>query len=115
MQRIFAALKQARKSILILALMSLVSLSSLFIFATGPSYAATPNQKLIQQENMDKASQTADQREQAYDEQLKAAENPEKVYEENLKAYKQANPDEGLVEKAVEGTKGLVDKVTGNE
>jgi len=44
MQWIFAT-KQAQE--LILALISLVSLSSLFIFATGPSYAATPNQKLI--------------------------------------------------------------------
>jgi len=56
-----------------------------------------------------KKSQIADQREQATDEQL-AAQDPEKVYEENLKAYKQANPDEGLVEKAVEGTKGLVER-----
>jgi len=67
------------------------------MFATQPSYAA--NQKLIQQENMDRESQTANQREQAYDEQLKAAEDPDKVYEQNLKAYKRANPDEGLVEK----------------
>jgi len=56
MQWIFATLKQARKSILILALISLVSLSSLFIFATGPSYAATQNQKLIQQENRKRKS-----------------------------------------------------------
>ncbi len=118
MQRIFSTLKQTfRQSILILALMSLISLSGLFIFAT-PSLAApisTEGQKLIQQEQMDKASQTANQRERAYDEQIKAAEDPDKVYEENLKAEGRANPDEGIVQKTVEGTKDLVDKVTGNE
>lgn len=64
---------------------------------------------------MDKESQTANEREQAYEEQLKAAEDPEKVYEKNLKAYKEVNPDEGLIQKTVEGTKELVEKVTGKE
>lgn len=118
MQRIFSTLKQAfRQNILILALISLVSLSGLFIFAT-PSLAApisTEGRKLIQQEQMDKESQTAAQRERDYDEQVKAAENPDRVYEENLKAERKANPDEGIVQKTVEGAKGLVNKVTGNE
>jgi hypothetical protein len=116
MQRIFSALKQAfRQSILILGLVSLISLSSLYLVPTQPSYAASPNQKLIQQENMDKESQTADQRERAYEEQVKASEDPDKVYEQNLKEYKKANPDQNLVEKTVEGTKDVVDKVTGKE
>lgn len=120
MQRILKSVKQAfRKSILILALMSLISLSSLFIFATQPSKAATPNQKLtptqkpIQHKTIDIDSQNS--REQAYEEQVKAAEDPDKVYEENLKEFKKENPDEGLVEKTVEGAEKLVDKVTGKE
>ena len=115
MQRILESVKQAfRKSILILALMSLISLSSLFIFATQPSLAATPTfQKPIQQQNIDIDSQNS--REQAYEEQVKAAENPEKVYEENLKDFKKENPDESLVEKTVEKAEKLVGKVTGKE
>lgn len=120
MQRILESVKQAfRKSLLILTLMSLISLSSLFIFATQPSLAATPNQKLtptqkpIQQQNIDIDSQSS--REQAYEEQVKAAQNPEKVYEENLKEFKTENPDESLVKKTVEGAEKLVGKVTGKE
>ena len=114
MQRILESVKQAfRKSLLILALMSLISLSSLFIFATQPSLAATPNQKPIQQQNIDIDSQSS--REQAYEEQVKAAQNPEKVYEENLKDFKKENPDESLVKKTVEGAEKLVGKVTGKE
>lgn len=119
MQQILKSVKQAfRKSILILAI-GLISLSSLFIFATQPSLAATPNQKLtptqrpIQQKAVNIDSQNS--REQAYEEQVKAAEDPDKVYEENLKEYKKENPDEGLVEKTVEGAEKLVDKVTGKE
>jgi len=55
----FRNLKASSQEHFDFALISLVSLSSLFIFATGPSYAATQNQKLIQQENMDKESQIA--------------------------------------------------------
>ena len=72
MQRILESVKQAfGKSILILALMSLISLSSLFISATQPSLAATTTQKPIQQQNIDIDSQNS--REQAYEEQVKAA------------------------------------------
>ena len=113
MQRILESVKQAfRKSILILV-MSLISLSSLFIFATQPSLAATPNQKPIQQQNIDIDSQNS--REQAYEEQVKAAQNPDKVYEENLKDFKKENPEESLVEKTVEKAEKLVGKVTGKE
>ena len=113
MQRILESVKQAfRKSILILV-MSLISLSSLFIFATQPSLAATPTQKPIQHQNIDIDSQSS--REQAYEEQVKAAQNPDKVYEENLKEFKTENPDESLVEKTVEKAEKLVGKVTGKE
>ncbi len=116
MQRIFTSFKQVlHRSILLLATIGLLMLSGLSI--TQPSYAATPNQKLTQFDKMEKQSQagnqTASQRENAYEEQVEAAKDPDKVYEENAKEYKQANPDEGLVEKAVEKTEELVNKVTG--
>ena len=117
MQRIFSVLGQAfRKSILTLAMLSLISLSSLFIFVAQPSVAApvsTEGQKLIQQDKMDKESETANLRQQDYEEEVEAEKDPEKVYEQNLKAYKKSNPDEGIVEKTVEGAKELVEKVTG--
>ena len=119
MQRILSAIGQAfRKSILILVMLSLFALSSLFIFAEQPSLAAPispQGQKLIQQEKMDRESETANLREQNYEEQVEAAKNPDKAYEENLKAYKKANPDEGLLERTVEGTKDLVNKVTAKD
>lgn len=112
MQQIFAILKQAfRQSLLIMGLISLVSVTCLSLFATQPSLAATPNQKLMQQEAMDRASQEdVSAREQAYEEQIQAAENPEKVYEENVKGT-----GEGIVEKAVDSAKEAVSKVTGND
>lgn len=119
MQRIFSTLGQLfHNRILILGVLSLTILSSLFIFIAAPSYAApisTESQKLIQQEQLDQQSQVANQRAQEYEEQVEAAENPEKVYEKNLKVYKQANPDQNIVEKAVEGAKDLVDEATGNK
>ncbi len=119
MQRIFSTLKQAfRKSILILAMLSLLTLSSLFVFAEQPSLAApisTEGQKLIQQENLDKQSQLADEHSEAYEEEVEAEKNPDKVYRENLKAEKKSNPGEGLVQKTIEGAGKLVDKVTGKE
>lgn len=110
MQRIFTSLKQTfQRSVLLLAMISFLMLSGLFI--TQPSYAATPNQKLTQFDQMDKQSQaneTAVEREQAYEEQVEAAKDPDKVYTENLKEYKEAHPDENILEKAVEA----VEKVT---
>lgn len=112
MQRIFAILKQAfRQSLVVLGLISLVSVSCVTIFATQPSLAATPNQKLMQHEAMDQVSQEdVSAREQAYEEQVQAAEDPEKVYEENIKGT-----GEGIVQKAVEGAKEAVSKATGND
>ncbi len=112
MQRMFSALKQAvRKSVLVLGLIMLVS----GLFVSQPSLAATPNQKLVQQQNREQDSQDANQREQAYEEQVEAAKDPDKVYEENLKEERRENPGEGVVQKTVEGAEKLVDKVTGND
>lgn len=113
MQRMFSALKQAvRKSVLVLGLISLL-VSGLFI--SQPSLAATPNQKLVQQQNREQESQDANQREQAYEQQIEAAKDPDKVYEENLKEERRENPGEGVVQKTVEGAEKLVDKVTGKD
>ena len=114
MHQIFASVKQVfGRSILLVAMLGLLISGLLF---TQPSYAATSSQKLTQFEKMDKqsaaAEQTASEREQEYEAQVKAEKDPDKVYEENLKEFKQANPDEGLVEKAVEKTEELVNKVT---
>lgn len=113
MHQFFASLKQVfRRSILLLAMLSLLS----GLFFTQPSYAAT-TQKLTEFEKMDKQSAVVEgdaiNREQAYEEQIKAEKNPDKVYRENLKAEREANPGEGIVEKAVEKTEELVNKVTG--
>lgn len=106
-------IKQAfRKSILVLGLIALLSFSSLCI--TQPSYAATPNQKLIQHQDMEMESQAAE-REKEYEEQLKAEKDLDKVYEENLKEERKENPGEGVVEKTLQGAEKLVDKVTGKE
>lgn len=111
MQKMVAIIKQAFRKSLVLGLVGLL-MSSLLM--TQPSYAATPNQKLMQQEQMEMESQAAE-REQAYEEQIEAAKDPDKVYEENLKEERKANPGEGIVEKTVQGAEKLVDKVTGND
>ena len=112
MQPMFLTIKQAfRKSILVLGVIGLL-MSSIFI--TQPSYAATPNQKLIQYDNMEMESQAAEN-EKEYEEQLEAEKNIDKVYEENLKVERKQNSGEGIVEKTVQGAGKLVDKVTGKE
>jgi hypothetical protein len=122
MQRIFSIIGQAfGKRILIFGLMSLLSLSGLFIFANQPAFADKPLQA---QEKIDRAYTMSEatglreeDRQEAYDEAIEAvSEDPkeglEKIYEEDFKAYKKENPDEnGLLE----GAKDLVDKVTGKE
>jgi len=115
MQCIFTNFKQnLHRQVLLLAAIALLLVSGLFV--SEPSYAATPNQKLIQQEQLDKNSQVGtvdvEQRERAYEEQIKAASDKDKVYEDNLKEFKKSHPDANIVEKAVEGAKEAVDKVT---
>lgn len=114
MQQIFSVLKQAlHRSILLLAIVSLLSLSGLSI--SLPSYAATANQKLTQLDKMDRNSQNANQREQAYEEQIQASKNPDKVYENNLKEFAKNNPNSDVVKNAVGEAKEILDKVTGKE
>ena len=112
MQPMFLTIKQVfRKSILVLGVIGLL-MSSIFI--TQPSYAVTPNQKLIQYDNMEMESQAAEN-EKEYEEQIEAEKDIDKVYEENLKEERKENPGEGIVEKTVQGAGKLVDKVTGKE
>ena len=115
MQRVFANFRQnLHRQVLLLAAIALLLVSGLFI--SQPSYAATPNQKLIQQEQLDKNSQVGtvdvEEREQAYEEQVKASKDIDKTYEDNLKEFKKAHPEENIVNKAVEGAKEAVENVT---
>jgi hypothetical protein len=120
MQKIFSAFA---KRILLFALMSLLSLSSLFAFTNQPALA----DKLLTRPSPDEVERAAtyseaaglkqEDRLETYEEETEAINKPqgqgiEKIYEEDLKAYKKENPGEnGLVE----GAKDLVEKVTGKE
>lgn len=113
MQHILSAVGQAfRKSILILSLITLLSLSNSFIFASQPAYAAklTPEEKIDRADNSSAAPAI---REESYEEEVEEAKSPakmEEAYEKDLKEYKESQPDKGgLVEEAKE----LVEKVTG--
>lgn len=114
MKQVLSVLAQVcRKGILVLGLVSLISLSSLFVFIAQPVYAAANAQaeKVIQVEEYSSPVET---REEAYEQAAEIAKDPEKnlekVYKKELKAFKQEQPDKGLVEEAQD----LLDKVTGN-
>ena len=126
MPKIFSAIGQAfGKRILIFGLMSLLSLSGLFIFANQPALADKPlqaDEKIDRAYNMSEAAGLREEtRQEAYDEAYDEAadavsDDPkqglEKIYEADLNAYEKENPDEnGLIE----GAKELVEKVTGKE
>ncbi|MCL1468690.1 hypothetical protein [Argonema galeatum] len=115
MQRIFSSLKQAfRKSLFAFSLISLISLSALFIFTAGPSLAAAPiqSQPTIEK-GIDNANQGAVNRAEAYEKAVKAVDEQglEKVYEKNLEKYEETQPDTGIIKEA----KQLIEKVTGQE
>ena len=94
------------RKVLVILLVGFISLSS-FAVSSQPSFAATSTMQ-----EMDSEESVSD-REQAYEEQLKAEKNLDKVFEENVKEYRKENPDENIIEKAVEGVEKLADKVTG--
>ena len=94
------------RKVLVILLVGFISLSS-FAVSSQPSFAATSTMQ-----EMDSEESVSD-REQAYEEQLKAEKNMDKVFEENAKEYRKENPDENIIEKAVEGVEKLADKVTG--
>lgn len=121
MQKISLTLGQAlRRSIFVLGLMLLISVSSLFLFVQQPSYAVTSAaSKLTPEEKINRAyiyNEAAgireEERQEAYEQAIKDAESPatmEKAYERNEKAYEKENPQPNLIEKAEE----LVEKVIG--
>lgn len=125
MLRVFSTIRQAfGKQIVIFSLMSLLSLSGLFIFSTQPAFADRMLTKSLPSEaGIDRAYTFSEEaglreesREEAYEEATEALADPkealEEIYEEDLKAYKKANPDENsLIEKA----ENVVEKVTGKE
>jgi hypothetical protein len=94
------------RKVLVILLVGFISLSS-FAVSSQPSFAATSTMQ-----KMDSEESVSD-REQAYEEQLKAEKNLDKVFEENAKEYRKENPEENIIEKAVEGVEKLADKVTG--
>ena len=119
MQRIFSVIGQAfGKRLLIFALMSLLSLSGLFIFANQPALAEKslqPQEKINRAYDMNEAAGIQEEeRQAAYDKAAEVVTDPkeglEKIYEKDLKAYKKENPNDNSL---VEGAKNLVDKVTG--
>lgn len=125
MMRIFSAIRQVfGKQILILSLMSLLIVSSLFIFSTQPAFADRHLNKSLSSEAVsdhtykfsEEAGLPEESREQAYEEATQAVADPkeglEKIYEEDLKAYKKENPGENSL---IESAKQVVEKVTGKE
>ncbi|CAA9469572.1 MAG: hypothetical protein AVDCRST_MAG96-314, partial [uncultured Segetibacter sp.] len=101
MQQIFSAITQSLvKRVLLIGLMSLLSLSSLFVFTNQPAFAdkllekSTPSEAAIDRayELNEAAGFKEEDRLEAYEEATEAVANPkaglEKIYEEDLKAYK---------------------------
>lgn len=109
------------KRVVIFGLMSLLSLSGLWIVSSQPALAV---KALSSEESIDRAYTYSDalglqgeDRQAAYDEAAQAVqENPkegiEKIYEEDLKEFKQENPNENSL---LEEAKELVEKVTGQD
>lgn len=125
MQPIFSVIGQAfAKRVLVFGLISLLSLSSLFVFASQPALADRSNRASQAEATINRAYTMSEgtglreeSRQEAYDETAEAInDNPkagiEEIYEEDLKAYRSETSDEGGV---LEGAKNLIDKVTGNE
>lgn len=126
MQRIISTLSQGlQKSIFVLGLMILLSLSGLFIFVSAPVYASTleeqklipADQRLTPQEKIDRAYEFSEElgvleevKQQSANADKKAQPG-ETSNVKTVKASKEANSEPGLVEKAQE----LIEKVTGRE
>ncbi len=125
MQRILSVIGQAfAKRVLVFGLISLLSLSSLLIFANQPALADRSNRASQAEETINRAYTMSEgtglreeARQEAYDETAEAINDDpkagiEEIYEEDLKAYRSENPDDGGL---LEGAKNLIDKVTDNE
>lgn len=120
MQKIRVILgKAVRRSLVVLSLVCLLSFGSLGQPIAQPAYAAatTTDPQLAPSEKAEEMAgypEETGSRERGYEEAKQDAENlktEEDAYERNLQAYEERKPDTGLVE----GAKGLIEKITGND
>ncbi|MBD1862217.1 MULTISPECIES: hypothetical protein [Trichocoleus] len=116
MQRILTAIGQfVRSSLVVIALVGLLSLSSLII--SQASYAGdanVPNFRADQANPSKAEKQSVEKREQAYNNATKVAKDSsalEQEYEKNLESYQEHQPNSGIIK----GAKQLIEKVTGND
>ncbi|MGQ4649501.1 hypothetical protein [Lyngbya aestuarii] len=118
MQQFFSVIKQVfHKSILVISLTSLLSLSGLLVF-TNQAALALPDTNLntLSQTKLTDTELGVKDPEAVYEEETKEIrQNPkgatEEMYEEEYKEYKKSQPNQGLVENAKE----LVEDVTGKK
>jgi hypothetical protein len=116
MQRILAAIGQfVRSSLVVIALVGLLSLSS--VIMSQASYAGNTNVSNFRADQLNPSTaekQSVEQREQAYNNATRAAKDPEGLedeYERNLESYQERQPNSGIVQ----GAKQLLEKVTNND
>lgn len=116
MQRILAAIGQfIRSSLVVIALVGLLSLSSLII--SQASYAGNTNVHNFRADQINPSTaekQSVEKREQAYNNATRVAKDPdglEQEYERNLESFQDQQPDAGIVK----GAKQLIEKVTNND
>ncbi|MBE9126469.1 MULTISPECIES: hypothetical protein [unclassified Coleofasciculus] len=115
MQRFLKAIQQFfSQTIWVLSLISLLSLSGLFIFTSQPTLAAPDNPLTTPpQGNKTELGLSEQGQQEAYKEATETLnkdplKGTEKLYEEEYKEYKESQPKQGLVEK----TKELVEDIT---
>ena len=120
MNAILSALRKVlSKSILVVGLIGLISLSGMIMLPQQPASAALGIKSdrtatEYKTDGLAKENSAVTNRDEAYEAAVEAVENPqgiEKVYEKDLKAYEKQHPGEGLVEKAEEA----IEKVTGKD
>lgn len=116
MQRILAVIGQfIRSSLVVVALVGLLSLSSLII--SQASYAGNTNVSNFRADQINPSTaekQSVETREQAYNNATRVAKDPDGLnqeYERNLESYEEKQPDAGIVQ----GAKQLLQKVTQND
>lgn len=126
MQRILQAIGQLSKRLLIVVLMGMLSVSSVFVFANQPALADKLTDKPLNRPSQSEAvldraytlsegtGLKEESRQEAYEEAAQAINDPkglDKIYEEDLKAYKEEQPDQGVVESAKE----FIQDITGKD
>lgn len=114
MNRLFSALTAIfRKTMVVLALISLFALPSFAILSQSSVAATNPNPKLQQTFSADELDKEYPP--ESYEEAVESVQNPEAVeeeYEKNLKIYKESTSDKGGL---IDAAKEVIEKVTGND